>query len=269
MAITPFEEKDYLANAKENYTEVFKNKPVFDKFVQLLLYGANDVQEVVKDLMQLRSIETAKGKQLDIIGTIVGQPRILVDATLLEFFGFQGAAGAREFGSLSSPNVGGMFRNANMATTGYIVANDELYRLLIKAKIAKNTSHTTCEDVIQAVKFILNLEQATITEQQIGEGSTQITIYLSRPLTQLERSLIIGNTDEGYRQTLIPKPAGVTLLFVEYLEGNYFGFQGSPGAQGFGSEMLGSTLGWDDEWDSPWDGVTGVDGGYFATIITA
>ena len=87
--ITPFTEVQYLEEARDRVTEQFKDKTVFDKYLQLLIDQQDSIQQVFKDLIQKRSIDEATGATLDIIGEIVGQPRELISADLFNFFGFQ------------------------------------------------------------------------------------------------------------------------------------------------------------------------------------
>lgn len=80
---------DYLAEARTRYTEQFRydesgaSAPIFDKYVQLLLGGKVELQEVFRQLMQERSLDTAVGVNLDNIGEIVGQPRTLLSVDML------------------------------------------------------------------------------------------------------------------------------------------------------------------------------------------
>ena len=95
MTTNAFTEIDYLAEGRGRVTEQFKNKPVFDAFLKLVMDYLNELQTVYKDLMQLRSINTATGAQLDLIGNIVGQPRTLVNYDAFPYFGFDGATAAK------------------------------------------------------------------------------------------------------------------------------------------------------------------------------
>lgn len=265
MTINPFIESDFNTEAKEFYTEQFKNKPILDAFVKSMLSEAYVLQSVYKDLMQLRSIDTASGVMLDIIGNIVGQPRELVGAAVIEYFGFEGATGAKGFSD--QPANSGFFYDFGDPVSGNILVDDPLYRLLIKARIAKNSGAGTPEEVLSAVKFIFNIEQATVVEG-LTEGQAAIFIYISRPLSPLEKYLIIGTTTKGFRETLIPKPAGVLLQFVEYETDDYFAFQGVPGAQGFG-EL--SQVNWGSNWGNDWGGTQEQvlsDGGFFANLLS-
>ena len=106
MAINPFEFKDYIEESKELITDQFRDKPVFNKFLELLLSPNMELQEVFRQLMQERSLDTAVGAQLDLLGELVGQPRTLINADLFTFFGFLGNISADSFGDLNDPICG-------------------------------------------------------------------------------------------------------------------------------------------------------------------
>ena len=125
MATNPFEIVEYLEVARERVTEQFKRKEVFDKYLQILLAGDMDIQETLEELMQLRSIDTAVGVQLDNIGEIVGQPRELLEADLYEYFGFQGAPNAQSMGTSGDPSVGGLFYSYGTPFGGNVNLDDE------------------------------------------------------------------------------------------------------------------------------------------------
>ena len=101
MTTNAFTEIDYLPQGRGRVTQQFKDKPVFDAYLKLALDALNEIQNVYKDLMQLRSINTATGVQLDQIGNIVGQSRTLVNYNAFPYFGFDGAASAETFGTIS------------------------------------------------------------------------------------------------------------------------------------------------------------------------
>ena len=100
-------EVDYLTQARSRYTQQFKNKPIFDAHINIFITEITEIQDMLQDLIGLRSLETAVGSQLDMIGAIVGQPRALVNFTLFPFFGFDGASQAQTFGSLYDAALGG------------------------------------------------------------------------------------------------------------------------------------------------------------------
>lgn len=222
---------DYLEQARTRVTEQFIGAPVFDKYLQLLIDGSEELQLVLKDLMEKRSIDTAEGVQLDIIGDIVGQPRTLIDADLLTFFGFEGEWHADSFGSLSDPSVGSVWWDGEASRIGNITLSDDLYRLLIKAKIAKNNTKATPEDVMNFVNFIFNTNGSNV----VDEGDAKFRLMIGRELTREEVSLLrYVNKTSSYESILLPKPIGVGMEYASFDYDQFFAFQGVPNAKGYG-----------------------------------
>jgi hypothetical protein len=239
MAVNNFEVINYLSEARSRYTEQFRYDPVsnegakiFDKYVQVLLGGKIELQEVFRQLMQERSLDTAVGVNLDNIGEIVGQPRTLLSVDIFEFFGFAGVPNAGSFGDFYDPSVGAVFYDANNPRFGNITLTDEVYRIFIKAKIAKNSTHATPEQVMEFANFIFSTSGSTIQ----NEGSAAYTLLVGKELTSFERSLLtyIQKTD-SYNAYLLPQPLGVRVNYGNFDYDSFFGFQGVPNAKGFGN----------------------------------
>lgn len=236
MSLVPFDSTDYLFEARDRITEQFKNKDVLDRYLQLLIDQQDSIQQVFKDLIQKRSIDEATGATLDIIGEIVGQPRELISADLFNFFGFQGALKADTFGDFGVVNVGSKFYDFGTPLGGNVLLDDETYRLFIKAKILKNRTASTPEEFLAFVNFLFG----TSTTAIIAEGDAEYTVLFGRELSAFEQVLLnyVSNS-QGYPSRLIPKTVGVRINFGWFLAENYFGFQGAPGAKGFG-EFVGT-----------------------------
>lgn len=217
---------DYLGEARSRVTDQFKDQPVFDRYLQLLLKGEQDLQQVFDDLMTKRSIDTAEGVNLDIIGDIVGQPRTQINIALYNFFGFQGVAQSGGFGDLTDTSKGNIFYSYGDPTSGNALLDDPSYRLYIKSKITRNITSVTPEEFIQFVKFILNAPVVYINEEQ-----AKVRVSIGRALTNQEKALIKSSNADGTR--LIPKPVGVSIEYVDFTN-NFFAFQGVPNANGFG-----------------------------------
>lgn len=264
MAIIPLTETDYLTEARGRITEQFKNKDVIDRYLQLLIDQQFKIQTVFKDLLQKRSIDEATGSALDIIGEIVGQPRELISTDLYDFFGFQGALKAGTFGDIGQPAVGSRFYNFGDALGGNVLLDDTTYRLFIKAKILKNRTAATPEEFIAFINFLFG----TSTTAILAEGQAEYTVLFGRELSEFEQVLLnYISTAQGYPSRLIPKTVGVRINFGYFLDGDYFGFQGAPGAKGFGEFVgtfgygLGYGIGYGDS-DFSQEG-----GGVFATLF--
>lgn len=231
MASPDFLVIDYTEEARARVTEQFKNKEVFDNFVQILTKGQIDLENTFKDLLQLRDIDTATGEQLNIIGRIVGQDRELIAADLYDFFGMIGALNAFPMGDINDPSIGGIFYSFGIDLGGNVELDDETYRTFIKAKIYKNITASTPEQFITAIKLIFGLDQLAV----VAEGDASVTVLLGGQLTPFQRILLnYISYSQGYPSRLIPKTVGVRVNFGEYVPNGYFGFQDSPNALGFG-----------------------------------
>ncbi|UZO33115.1 hypothetical protein 20Sep418_00210 [Pseudomonas phage 20Sep418] len=227
MAVNQFDREDYLEVARERVTEQFKEKPIFDRFLQVLLSGKFDIQNALEDLQTLRSLDTATGKQLDIIGDIVGRPRGLVYQDIFNYFGFSGTERAGSFGSLSDPTVGAPWYSVGAPTGNAREPSDEEYRMILKAKIIKNRTNSTPEQVIEAYKFVFGVPEVFLEEY----APAAVRIGIGKILTNVERSLLF---DLGGAGALLPKTIGVNYTYTEFQAGRVFATEGFPGGQGVG-----------------------------------
>lgn len=225
--LNPFQSVEFLNVARSRVTEQFKNKRIYDKYLQMLLSGKVELQEVIKDTMQLRSIDTATGVQLDVIGEIVGRPRGLVTSEIFNYFGFEGALQGESFSSTTDPTVGGQWYSLDAPTGISRAPSDDEYRLILKAKIIKNRTLARPEDVISAYKFLFGASQVTIEEI----APAQVRIGIGKILNNVERGLLF---DLGGAGQLLPKPVGVSYVYSEFQAGRVFATDGFPGAQGTG-----------------------------------
>lgn len=225
MAINPFFEEDYLTVARSRVTEQFKYDPVtgegaqvFDKMLQLLLTAQIEIQQVFKDLMQLRSLDSATGEQLNVLGRIVGQDRVLLNSDLYDFFGFQGALKAGSMGTVEDPTVGSVFYSLGDPLGGNIELDDKTYRLFIRAKILKNTTASTSEEFIRSVNLIFGESNVIAIEDTSAEQSGNVMVLFNRHLSDFERGLLnYVDNSSGYSSGLIPKTIGVNVVYGEYV----------------------------------------------------
>ena len=223
MAINPFSVTDLYAESNTLATDQFKEKVVFNKYLQLLLLSSTQALNTLRDLMQLRSVDTAYGEQLDILGRIVGQDRILYGVDTIKYFGFDGATLSSTFGSTTRPALGGYWYSQGKPTGGDIVLDDAQYRLFIKAKIKKNTTDASAESVMEFLSFVFNLKCTLVSN-----ADAKATIHVSRRLTDFEKSLIQDSNGSYF----VPRPLGVSLTVEEPLTDGTLGFLGTPDALG-------------------------------------
>lgn len=227
MALNQFNLEPYLEVARGRVTEQFRGKPVFDRYIRTLMSGFEEAQEVARQLQQLRSIDSASGIQLDTLGDIVGRPRGLVYAEVFEYFGFDGAPQSGTFGSLTDPTVGAIWYSPGAPTGLGRIPTDGEYRLLIKAKILKNRTLATPEDVIEAYRFLFGTSGVIVEEL----GECRVRIGIGKILSSVERGLLF---DLDGVETLLPKTVGVSYEYAEFQLGRVFATEGFPGSQGTG-----------------------------------
>jgi hypothetical protein len=229
--INEFEVVEYLEEARSRVTDQFKDRPIFDKFVQLMLANNIDIQQALKDLMQKRSIDTAEGVQLDILGDIVGQPRVLIDTALLKYFAYQGVLDGEGYGDLNNPSLGGTYYSLGQPLSGNTLLNDQQYRVFIKAKILKNKTNATPNDFLEFIGFVFGTQLNSV----IVEGDAEFTILVGKELNSFEKALLTYTSDtDGYDTPFIPKPVGVGVNYGQFDGSNFFAFAGVPNAKGYG-----------------------------------
>jgi len=209
----------------------FKESTNFIKYIKGLLVESNTLEGVFNDLLNSRWIDTAEGFQLDILGSIVGQTREFIDAEIFDYFGFFDNPQAQSFGSSQNPSLGGRFVSIGESITGIRLLSDDEYRIFIRARISRNSTSSTPENIITQLKFIFESPLILFTDGDLSYG-----ISIGRRLGLNEKSILF-NTD------IIPKTAGVQASYVsEFDDANFFGFQGVPNSLGFGS-VSNSSLG--------------------------
>lgn len=228
MALIPFKYNDFFTESADLITTQFEDKDVFNRYLRLLKTGAQEALYVARDLMQKRDIDTAVGNQLDIIGEIIGQPRVLVNTDLYPFFGFKDQLAANSFGTYYNSQIGGYWYSYGGKIGGDVSLNDEQYRLIIKAKIIKNNARGTNEDYIRFGNFVFNTK-ISFSNDHGGKA----TVLVGRRMTLFEKA-IMGYVFDGvdYNFTYHPKPLGVGISVEEFDSIGTLGFLGTPGAKG-------------------------------------
>ena len=230
MALVPFKFNNFLSESEDLITTQFEGKDVFNRYLRLLKIESQRILEVARDLMQKRDIDSATGAQLDIIGDIVGQPRTIVNADLFPFFGFQGNVAANSFGTVFKSTVGGYWYSLGQKIGGDVTLSDDMYRMIIKAKIIKNNARGTNEDYIKFGNFVLNAPVSFETDEG---GNAGAVVLVGRRMTMFEKALM-AYIFEGldYNFTYTPKPLGVGIEVQEFDSTGTLGFLGTPSAKG-------------------------------------
>ena len=188
------------------------------------------LEDVLLYFEKLADIDLMEGYNLDVIGDIVGISRRIPKGVLLPFFGFNDTPAGENFGEEDNPAIGARFWNGepNDLTsepyTSTTVLGDPEYRRVIRAKIIKNHSHGTGDDILRSMEWLFP-NTPRIVEDSGGMG---FRIGIGRELSQVERVLIT-------ELDLLSRPNTVKLRgTITYFQDDFhFGFDDQTFARGF------------------------------------
>lgn len=205
-----------------------KGKPKFEALLKAVTDCFGGVSDTLLTLPDKYALDTARGDQLDTLGAWVGQTRLIPNAILIQFFGFDGNPDALAMGDSNFPSQGGRFYDEGEPITSTALLSDPEYRTAIKARIARNMAQGTTADIVGVLNFIFG--HFSYVEDY---GNMSIGIAIGSALTRVEQAMI-RDLD------LLPRPAGILIAWLLYFDPlDYFGFDGQFNAQSFGEE--GST----------------------------
>ena len=189
--------------AIERLAVQFRESPNLIGYIRALLQEGEDLEQVFQDILCSRSLDAAEGAQLDVIGEIVGRDRTFEETVANPFFGFDGVIGAGEFGTIGNAGQGEIFRSASDIEFQTQILDDDSYRVLLKAKILKNKTKTSINDIIEIALIGINATGVTISE-----GDARFTVTYNSAITDTEK-LILTRTD------YMAKPAAVSVSFAD------------------------------------------------------
>lgn len=150
---------------------------------------------------EMLNIDTAQDKNLDIVGKIVGQDRVLPEAVAREFFAFQGNETTKGF---RVGNIGGSpwYRHGDAIATSVTLSDAEM-RTLIKARCIKNFSHCNVDDIERACEILF--------------GKNGYQLDFTSPCVWTITTFSVDSFVLFAAQTLdvLPRAAGVRFEFIE------------------------------------------------------
>lgn len=188
---------DHVERAKSRAINEYRNKPRMTKWLTMLPEIANDhLEKVLGQIYDSYDVDTVTGHLLDVIGVIVGVSRPILRGTAYDVFGYSGND------SYTNYNVAPYIGDGAMVDAPL---NNDLYRKLIKAKIARNVSDGTIDSIIELVEMIIGIKVTAL----IDNGDMSFDIGIASALDNTTEFLL-NNFD------IIPRPQGVRLgvIFV-------------------------------------------------------
>lgn len=194
----------------------FSGKPVFAAFLAAIGGELDELDQALADLRDKRWIDTGEGVQLDGIGELVNQSRQVADAVTIPFFAFEGQPNAQGFEV-------GRFRDDWEGWLTSVNLGDPEYRMVLRAKIRKDTSPGTTEDTIASLRFIFDADRVVIRDC----GNAKMAAAIGRRLNENELSV-------ARALDLFVRAGGVGIVDASHFDAdNYFGFYGQKDAKGF------------------------------------
>lgn len=187
--MTPF---NYSLRAESRIISQYRGKPKFTEWVKITpeILEA-DIEPAIQTLIRSYNIDMASDELLNIIGRIVGMPRPIVKVTTTDVFGYEGNDSYVNYNA--APYIGeGEAQDAPMS--------NDLYKKLIRAKIARNISDGTYDSIVTLTNFVLGFDVTAIVDY--GDMSFQIGVERE---PDANTRFLIENFD------IIPRPQGVTL----------------------------------------------------------
>lgn len=182
---------NHVAKARSRIYWQYRSAPKLQQWVETLPALAQvEIEDPLQLIVDLLDIEAATGELLDIIGRIVGIARDYQDVVDQDVEQY----GAAQFGG------SGMQFKATAKTLTQQV-EDAIYRILIKAKIAKNTSDGTIDSIADTMSHVVSASSIRLIDHQ----DMTLSIAFGSELTGLERFMLT-------KFDLVPRPQGVKFL---------------------------------------------------------
>ena len=197
---------DHKEQAQSRVYAQYRDKPKTFEWIGINGELGNEIESIYQAIAGSYDIDTANTNELDILGRIVAISRSFESEVNVQSFLF----GAAQFGAAQ-------FRVGSGATDQEL--NNDIYRLLIKSKIAKNTNDATLDGIINSIDFIIET-----TDIQIIDPEDMSFEIIFDTLTDLEK-LVLSTFD------IIPKPQGV----------RFTGYTDLSAVTQFGRQQFGSS----------------------------
>jgi len=177
-------------------TSQHRQRPRFAAAVEALVKPLCDLEALLQDMRHAFDVDTAVGVQLDAVGVRVGRSRN-VRAPLDDVY-FSWNVDGLGWGQ-------GIWRGRYDPETGVVSLPDDVYRTLLKAKIAANSWDGTIPSAYEIWAAAFSVEGSVVFIEDSGDMSMIVGIS-AMPMSAIMQQLLL--------QQYIPlKPAGVEVEF--------------------------------------------------------
>lgn len=197
------EEQDYKAIALSRLTDRHRSDEVFISILDTLV----DLKETrQKEILQISEsfldIDKSEGKNLDVIGKLIGEERNLVNFIDKSYFGFLGARLSEAY------DIGYWYSLYKNKYGTLRTLTDSEYRRVLKARVIKNSSDSGRNSLLEVLNVLLDNKNTVIIEK---ENNTAIEVRIRDNDGLASYYLSKYKSDN----TLIPIPLGRRLGVVQ------------------------------------------------------
>ena len=179
-------------------------KPKIQQWLDITESLAEQISETACDVRDSYDIDNATSYELDTLGVIVG-----IDRGFERSVQVMSTTFGQEDAIFGNPDT--TFGSHRIQSRTFL--SNEIFTMLIRAKIAKNTNDATYDGILSALKFIIPQLDSDLTDYE--DMSFSVTFY--GLLNSIQR-FVLNNYD------LIPRPQGVRFRgYIERVETTNWG----------------------------------------------
>lgn len=203
----------------------YHGKPKARATIELLtrVLLANNLFEKIRTAYD---IDTAVGKQLDVIGKYVGIDRYYKDTELVDFYALTNYVevdpdanqkyGFSDYSQAMVPMANGTLNYSSIISKDFKLTDDD-YRVLLKLRIVQNYSNSSHQSIDESLYRFFG---DTIIPDSTGD--MKMFYLIKSPRTEVAKAAVYKN--------VLPKPMGVGILYIVNFFNPLFGFATYDGA---------------------------------------
>lgn len=226
-----FEEYDRNLHdlACEDTLDRFRRSPVLRGIQDPLVTEAQELYDALVDSLEARTLDNAKGANLDVIGRIVGLwPRPSEDAAALIYFGPDYDEGAPDRGIAYVTNA---------PTAGQVEVGDPKYREAIRVQILKN--HVKHGSAPEIMNYGIRAFGIPISVRNVGSSDVEVVIAAAASPDVVAAILSVYDDERADRIYALPLPSTARIRSVFFRTPDAFAPDLDSGAPDVASVGIG------------------------------
>lgn len=164
------QEQDYKKIAYSRLTDRHRSDEAFLAILDTLIELKEERQrEYLSIADTFLDIDKSTGKNLDVIGKLIGEERTLVNFIDRAYFGFLGARLSESY------DIGYWYSLYKNKYGTLRTLTDEEYRRVLKARVVKNSSDNNRNSLLEVLNILLDNNSAVVVE---SENNTAIEVRI-------------------------------------------------------------------------------------------